>query len=222
LVSAAESYADDRATHVSLLSAYYEVLDGGEQQFLPVGEADAYRVATQSPAAAWSLAERELRRACEVAVGEAREACRRAKEAERARKWFRRFDPGALDTQGETLEAARAATAVAEEARAKVSAEGLRDGAVRMRSLQAALLRDLFGGLFQSFILDPHWTGWNNGAALILARLCYENRAFDRLPILADALEDAGCTDQAILDHCRGPGPHVRGCWVVDLMLGKS
>ena len=43
-----------------------------------------------------------------------------------------------------------------------------------------------------------------------------------RLPILADALEDAGCTDQAILDHCRGAGPHVRGCWVVDLILGKQ
>jgi len=42
------------------------------------------------------------------------------------------------------------------------------------------------------------------------------------MPILADALEDAGCTDAAILEHCRGPGPHVRGCWVVDLILGKS
>ncbi len=55
-----------------------------------------------------------------------------------------------------------------------------------------------------------------------LARSIYDDRAFDRLPVLADALEDAGCTDAAILDHCRGPGPHVRGCWVVDLILGKS
>jgi hypothetical protein len=47
-------------------------------------------------------------------------------------------------------------------------------------------------------------------------------RALDRLPILADALEEAGCTDADILAHCRGPGPHVRGCWVVDLLLGKE
>jgi hypothetical protein len=55
-----------------------------------------------------------------------------------------------------------------------------------------------------------------------LAQGIYDERAFERLPILADALEDAGCTDAAILVHCRGPGPHVRGCWVVDLILGKQ
>ena len=55
-----------------------------------------------------------------------------------------------------------------------------------------------------------------------LAQSIYDDRAFDRLPILADALEEAGCTDAAILDHCRGPGPHVRGCWAVDLLLGKT
>ena len=42
------------------------------------------------------------------------------------------------------------------------------------------------------------------------------------MPILADALEDAGCTNQDILNHCRGGGEHVRGCWVVDLLLGKE
>jgi hypothetical protein len=63
---------------------------------------------------------------------------------------------------------------------------------------------------------------WNDGAVVKLAESIYTERAFDRLPILADALEDAGCTDAAVLDHCRGPGPHVRGCWVVDLVLGKE
>ena len=51
---------------------------------------------------------------------------------------------------------------------------------------------------------------------------CGRQRAFERLPILADALEEAGCTDAAILGHLRGPGPHVRGCWVIDLLLGKK
>jgi hypothetical protein len=55
-----------------------------------------------------------------------------------------------------------------------------------------------------------------------LASHIYDSRAFDRLPILADALEEAGCKDAEILAHCRGPGPHVRGCWVVDLVLGKE
>jgi hypothetical protein len=50
----------------------------------------------------------------------------------------------------------------------------------------------------------------------------YDERAFDRLPVLADALEDAGCADADLLGHLRGPGPHVRGCWAVDLILGKS
>jgi hypothetical protein len=55
-----------------------------------------------------------------------------------------------------------------------------------------------------------------------LAAAIYAERAFDRLPVLADALEDAGCTDAEILGHCRAGGEHVRGCWVVDLVLGKG
>ena len=64
-------------------------------------------------------------------------------------------------------------------------------------------------------------------AALALARCrfaqaIYAERAFDRMPILGDALEDAGCTDAAILQHCRRDGQHVRGCWAIDCILGKS
>jgi hypothetical protein len=55
-----------------------------------------------------------------------------------------------------------------------------------------------------------------------LAQAIYDEGAFDRLPVLADALEETGCTNADILGHCRGPGPHVRGCWVVDLLLGKK
>jgi hypothetical protein len=55
-----------------------------------------------------------------------------------------------------------------------------------------------------------------------LAQAVYDERAYDRLPVLADALEDAGCHDADILTHCRGPGPHVRGCWLIDLLLGKE
>jgi hypothetical protein len=63
---------------------------------------------------------------------------------------------------------------------------------------------------------------WNCGTVVKLAQTIYDEHAFDRLPILADALEDAGCTDQDILAHLRDTGPHTRGCWPVDLLLGKN
>jgi hypothetical protein len=57
--------------------------------------------------------------------------------------------------------------------------------------------------------------------ATAIAQQIYDSRDFSAMPILADALQDAGCEDATILDHCRGPGPHWRGCWAVDLVLGK-
>ena len=84
---------------------------------------------------------------------------------------------------------------------------------------QAALVRDIFGNPFRPVTLDPSWQTPN---VLALAETIYEERAFERLPILADALMDAGCDDEEALSHCRSSGPHVRGCWLVDLLLGKS
>jgi hypothetical protein len=82
-----------------------------------------------------------------------------------------------------------------------------------------AIQRDIFGNPFRPVAADPSWL---TSTVLALARGIYADRAFDRLPILADALQDAGCDNEDVLDHCRGPGPHARGCWVVDLLLGKS
>ena len=86
-------------------------------------------------------------------------------------------------------------------------------------SAQASLLRDIFGNPFRPAAVDPAWL---TSTVVSLAEGIYAERAFDRLPILADALQDAGCDNADILDHCRGPGPHARGCWVVDLLLGKT
>ena len=83
------------------------------------------------------------------------------------------------------------------------------------------LVREIFGNLFRPVNVNPAWLVWNDGTIPKLAQSIYDDRAFDRLPVLADALEEAGCTNAEILEHCRGPGPHVRGCWVVDLVLGK-
>jgi hypothetical protein len=93
----------------------------------------------------------------------------------------------------------------------------------RDRGAQADLLRDLFGNAFRPApAVNPAWLAWGGCTVPKLAAAIYEERAFNRLPILADALEDAGCTDTAVLGHCRTGGDHVRGCWVVDLILGKA
>src|SRR5262249_39641951 len=91
---------------------------------------------------------------------------------------------------------------------------------------QAALLRDLFGNPFRPVTLDP---GWQTPQVVALAQDAYDNRTLPagmldaaRLAVLADALEEAGCTDAGIVGHLRGPGPHYRGCWVVDMLLGKE
>ncbi len=89
-------------------------------------------------------------------------------------------------------------------------------------SHQAGLLRCIFGNPFRPVAVDGAWAAWRGGTAARLARAIYDERAFGRLPFLADALEEAGCPERAILAHCRGPGPHARGCWVVDLLLGKK
>lgn len=82
------------------------------------------------------------------------------------------------------------------------------------------LLHDVFGPLpFRDIALAPSWL---TSDVQLLARGIYEDKAFDRMPILADALEDAGCDSVDLLNHCRGNRPHVRGCWVLDLMLGEE
>lgn len=83
----------------------------------------------------------------------------------------------------------------------------------------AACARDIFGNPFRPVAFDPAWL---TSTVIALAAGIYEDKAFDRMPILADALQDAGCDSTDILNHCRGSGPHVRGCWVVDLILGIS
>jgi hypothetical protein len=80
----------------------------------------------------------------------------------------------------------------------------------------------MVGNPFRPVTINPVWLAWNDGTVQKIAQGIYEERAFDRMPILADALEESGCTNADILYHCRLPGEHVRGCWVVDLVLGKE
>ncbi len=80
-------------------------------------------------------------------------------------------------------------------------------------------VREQFGNPFRPVPFSPTW---QTDSTVTLASQMYESRDFGAMPILADALQDAGCDNADILDHCRGDGPHVRGCWVVDLVLGRE
>lgn len=108
-----------------------------------------------------------------------------------------------------------------EEASAVVRAAALQLVPERQHSL-SSLLNDLTGHLGQPVTLRPSWLHRNGGIVVVLARAIYAEQSFADLPMLADALEEAGCDNAVALDHCRRPGEHARGCWVLDLLLNKS
>jgi hypothetical protein len=95
------------------------------------------------------------------------------------------------------------------------------DSGLIVPEVQAALLRDIF-----SFSLPQPMARccltWRDGMVSVTAEEMYRSRDFNDSPVLADMLDEAGCTDEALLSHLRSPGPHVRGCWALDLLLGKG
>lgn len=131
-------------------------------------------------------------------------------------------------------QAAYAAALAEDEDRGKSALDAVRDARetardaireaarLREREKQAGFLRDLFGNPFRPVAPDPAWLAALGALVPKLAQAIYDGGRFGDLPILADALEEAGCNNAAILDHCRQPGDHVRGCWVLDLVLAKS
>lgn len=88
--------------------------------------------------------------------------------------------------------------------------------------IPAALFHEVHGNPFAPAAFDPTWRRWGDGTLPRVAQGIYDTGVYDQMPILADALEDAGCTSPLILDHCRGPDEHVRGCWVLDLVLERE
>jgi hypothetical protein len=133
--------------------------------------------------------------------------------AAEAAKWAVHSDPGWA-----AMHAARsAAAASAESTGREVGLEG---------RVQMALLVDLHGNPLWPVALDPRW---RTNEVVRIAQATYDNRIMPggeiepaRLGVLADTLEEAGCTEASILAHLRGPGPHVRGCWPLDLVLAKE
>jgi hypothetical protein len=124
----------------------------------------------------------------------------------------------------EAIEAASYATDLAWSIRACLTAAH-RTGEVSSLGdsyTRGMLVHDIFGNPFHSVAVDAEWLARSSGTAIDLAASIYETREFDRVPQLADALEKAGCPDDDLLSHLRGPGPHVLGCWALDLLLEKS
>jgi hypothetical protein len=124
-------------------------------------------------------------------------------------------------TREDRSDAVRAAYyAVIDDARLAAEHASFRARRADWEARQLAWLRDLLGGPGSPPGLESV-RAWNSGCVVKLSRAMYEERRFEDLPVLADALEEAGCTDAEVLTHCRLPGDHVRGCWVVDLLLGR-
>ncbi|MBN9122462.1 MAG: hypothetical protein J0I06_25515 [Planctomycetes bacterium] len=89
-----------------------------------------------------------------------------------------------------------------------------------LKAAQLVLLSEIFGNPFRPVVFDP---AWRASDVALLANGIYAERAFDRMPILADALQDAGCDSDELLNHLRdASATHVRGCWALDLVLGKE
>jgi hypothetical protein len=157
-----------------------------------------------------------LRRAWRAAQAEAREGGKGARKsashaAACAVATDKRWEPFRLNAEAAATNAAWAV---------KCINRGSNEARRREWQTQAHLLRDIFNPWLPS--ISTGVLAWNDRTVVRIAEAIYEGKRFENLPILADALEESGCMDADILGHCRQPGEHVRGCWVVDLLLGKG
>ncbi len=196
-VEVAEQFADGGASQVELDTAMRAA--GNSLHWAQVDSSESYsvpsvRVACEISRAVWVAchADPDLVRTFESPVPHCFAGFAPDSLA-RAEAWSRRAAPVELH-------------AIEEEVRSELAAD-------------AELLRCVAGNPFRPTGLPDEW---RTSTVVGLAAGIYEDRAFDRLPILADSLEDAGCDRAHMLIHCRGGGEHTRGCWVVDAILGKS
>jgi hypothetical protein len=126
----------------------------------------------------------------------------------------------AAATEASDQDASQAASSAASSAAFAEAGNAEGTAWVAARAWQADLLREIFGNPFRPVTIAKSWLAYNDGAVPKIARSIYDGRDFDQMGILADALEEAGCTNSEILAHCRQRREHIRGCWVLDLLLG--
>jgi hypothetical protein len=118
---------------------------------------------------------------------------------------------------------ARAAVAVATEGTAKGETSTLWTRIEQEeKTRQVTMLRDLFGNPFRRVVAEPAWLSWRGGELQRLVREIEAKQAFDQLPKLIELLREAGCGEKDLVEHCGREGQHVRGCWMIDLLLGKE
>jgi hypothetical protein len=223
-VEIAESYADGMADR-SELDAAHDAAEAAAGDIFRAGDLDAaYQARYRDPDANRG----ELSAEFEVkAEARAHDAAKAAAESAAVRLIGSHAQPWKI-FEGMALIPARRAPLSAFEAVASVSILKAREEAflagkggvwLYEDSWQSDRLRCIFGNPFRPTMLAPEWL---TPDVVALALGIYAERAFDRMPILGDALEDAGCADPGLLAHCRETGEHVRGCWVIDALLGKS
>jgi len=111
---------------------------------------------------------------------------------------------------------------VPERVRTKVYAKHTRPAVERANAILVGLAREVLGNPFRVPHINPEWREWHGGAVRLIAERVAQTWDFSALPVLADALQDAGCEDEYLLAHLRGPGPHVPGCWALEAVLGRS
>jgi hypothetical protein len=211
-----ERHADGLAAGEELRAA--EANAGGDAFDAPhmiahPGEADSYAVSCAADAAHARDALEAARHAARAAAYDA--VARRGDGTVRAiaASWEERRRQRQPDPQGQWE---------ADETRV-VNTPPYLAGHAAEQAAQATLLRDLFGPLpFRMVAVDPALPTWHAGTVVQLAEAIYQQRMWGDMPLLGDLLEEAGCRDEDMLQHCREQGGvHARGCWLLDLLLGK-
>lgn len=146
--------------------------------------------------------------------------------AREAGRWLDAANRGEADEHRAMMWAARAAESTVQDTgwdvacnAAQAALRACNGSASQERRVQCQLIRDAFGNPFRPLALNPAWLRWQDGCVRMMARAIYEERRFEEMPILADALEEAGCDDEEILWHCRVEEHHARGCWLLDAIL---
>ena len=211
--------------------------DNGSRRALEVTERYADGQATKKE---WENARRAAHRAEDIARGQSVIASEAVRAAQLTGEYNRWWSHPTETTNQEAQRVHYAAFAVSNACRcgtnwgfqapvkaaefSRLASESLitKTGLAKEACYQCVVLRCIFGDQFRLVSVTPAWLTWKDGTTRRLAQAIYDDRRYQDLPILADALEDAGCDNADILTHCRGGGEHVRGCWVIDLLLGKE
>jgi hypothetical protein len=214
---------DDPVCRQALEAAeYYSIGSLGEKRLAQAHQAAVAAARRRGGPFNWHLEESRAERACDLAVVAVARAAEPGRTGPSALAWEESASALVLEAQ----QALGGGMSPVKLRRKWPYLSHTRERALPLvrhhaEAVQCNLLREVVGNPFRSVHFDPAWRKWNGHTLARMARMIFDGNRFDELPVVADMLEDAGCTDKAILAHCRRPGDHVRGCWVLGLLLGR-